>query len=1273
MKGLRTIGIAANSALLVAAVGYSASAAAAPLILSNAPLFLGGNVEPNLVFNLDDSGSMQFEYMPGEGFHPDYSYFLFPRPSSPYGAGTYTNFVPNFFDNNLHNFFMRSAHNNAIFYNPNITYKPWVNADGSDMANANPAAAYYNPRLPDRGTINLTAARTQTAYWFGNFSGSNVNYAQGQWTAANQYDDWDANNNGNPDTTGSHTYVPITYYNYNSGPVTARASYTLVQITSATSSTATFAYTDPADGLPKTRTRDEEIQNFANWFQYHRSRILTARAGIGRAFGEQGPGMRVAFAAINKGSADIDGVTSPGALRRGVRPFSGSARTNFFNDLYDEIIDSDGTPLRRAMDDVGKYFERPDNRGPWGNTPGTDDGSASSAHLECRQSYQILMTDGYWNGDDAPTSGARNNVDNTAGTTITNSPLEPLISYTYTPAAPFKDSYGHPNPDGGTLADIAMYYWNRDLRANVVNDVITNPQDPAFWQHLVTFTVGLGVSGTLDPATDLPGLTSGALQWPNPEPSAAGSQNPEKTDDLWHTALNGHGQFFSAADPATFANALSDALSAIKDRNGSAASVALNSGSITSNARLYQARFDSGDWSGQLVAYALHDGVNHTYGCTDQDPIGKVCPTIVWDAGEVIDTQDWNTGRKIVTYKPSNDEGIPFRWPANPSSPTASELDSTQIAALNDNPATGSLDNDSKGQNRLEYLRGRIVTAFRNRSSVLGDIVHSAPAYVGAPAFNYPNNWGSGAPENASPYAAFRTTSANQNRDPMLYVGANDGMLHAFTASSGQERFAYVPSAVYPDLSKLTSRSYSHRYYVDGSPTAVDAYVNGQWRTILASGLRGGGRGTYALDVTTPPSSSESETTAASRVLWEYNHADSGGADLGYTFGEVNIVRMKNGTWAAVFGNGYNSDNGRAVLYIVDLDDGSLIKKIDTLAGSAATPNGLAAPAPVDINGDFIVDYIYAGDLLGNLWKFDVTSSSTASWGVAYSGTPLFQARTGGGAVQPITVRPQVGLHPTGLPKKKGVMLYFGTGKYIESTDNTPTGQNTQTFYGVWDKQTPTIPDERTAPEVVAGTFSPFIRSHLLEQKITDEETVNGFKVRVTSANPITWHTTSGTPTGSPPSSHLGWYLDLVNTEGGNTNNFGERQVTNPVLRNGRIIFTTLVPTELVNACDFGGDGWLMELDASGGSRLAFSPFDLDGDGKFDEDDYAIIYVDGQPVKVPVSGKKSTVGIIPTPSVVAGSEPTEYKFTSGSTGMIETTRENAGAEDLGRQTWRQLR
>jgi type IV pilus assembly protein PilY1 len=553
--------------------------------------------------------------------------------------------------------------------------------------------------------------------------------------------------------------------------------------------------------------------------------------------------------------------------------------------------------------------------------------------------------------------------------------------------------------------------------------------------------------------------------------------------------------------------------------------------------------------------------------------------------------------------------------------------------------------NDGEGQTRLEYLRGSAQhegtgNNYRARLNRLGDLINSDPFFVGMPSF--PNNLGSG-------YPAFRSDYSGRN--PMVYVGGNDGLLHGFNANNGEEKLAYVPNLVFPHLSQLTDPGYSHRYFVDGSPTVGDAHgtfgsrcpsgLGGVcWRSVLISGLRNGGQGYFALDVTDPTRFDESN--AANLVLWEFSDADDPDHDLGYTFSQPSIVKMANGEWAAVFGNGYNnseadgraSASGHAVLYIVFLDrgldgtwtPGTDFIKIDTGVGSPGTPNGLATPAPVDLDGDFQVEYIYAGDLQGNLWRFDVRNASPGNW--VGSVVRLFTAMSGGNS-QPITTRPEVGSHPD--PLESGVIVYFGTGKYLEDSDNTNAGLPTQTFYSIWDKL-------ETSPTA-------FTRGDLLQQTVISETASQ----RVTSKNEVDWQT------------HSGCYIDLPTP--------GERQVSNSVLRNGRIIFTTLIPNTEV--CSFGGSGWLMELDVCAG-RLEESPFDLNADDHFDDNDKVTVSINGSPQLVAISGLKSTEGILPSPTILS-SGTTEIKYNSGSRGGIFVTTENPGPSASGRQAWRQFR
>jgi hypothetical protein len=696
---------------------------------------------------------------------------------------------------------------------------------------------------------------------------------------------------------------------------------------------------------------------------------------------------------------------------------------------------------------------------------------------------------------------------------------------------------------------------------------------------------------------------------------------------LQDTADNAGGLAYAAADGKSLETALNQALTAAVSR-ASASAVAVNSGSITGSSKLYQAIFDSIDWSGDIEAYQVNLD-------------GSIAAHPVWISSDQLPATNAHVNRRIITYNGTS--GIPFQW----YSISASQQ--TQLVS----------------ENVLNYLRGDTSNeetqggSYRDRNKLIGDIINSAPVWVGGPGMHYPDNWGDNEPETSIKYSSFK--SDKRNRTPVVYVGSNDGMMHAFHADTGYELFAYVPAKVYENLPNLTKPNYPHQYFVDGSPVVIDAFFSGSWHTVLMAGLNAGGQGVYALDVTEPSNFTSDETAAASNVLWEFDDSDD--VDLGYSFSQPNIVRLQDGSWAAVFGNGYNntandshvSTTGNAVLYILDIATGTILKKLDTGIGSAddptgnGRPNGLSTVAPVDVTGDSIIDYIYGGDLFGNLWKFDLNNTNTTQWDVAYTG-PIFSACDRSPCnianPQPITSRPQVGPHP----RFPGYMIYFGTGKYFEHNDDSSVSQITQSFYGIWDKN-----EDR---------LSNFDRGDLLQQEIIEEISLNGSDYRITTENLIDW------------TSHMGWYIDLINTESGNTDNKGERQVTASILREGRIIFTTLIPED--DPCSAGGTGWLMELDAKDGSHLDFSPFDVDGDGNFDEDDYiqATVDVNGdgrvdENDKVPGSGIKSQVGIIPMPAILANDDE-EYKYTPGTTGDIQTVRENPGPSAKGRQSWSEL-
>lgn len=536
--------------------------------------------------------------------------------------------------------------------------------------------------------------------------------------------------------------------------------------------------------------------------------------------------------------------------------------------------------------------------------------------------------------------------------------------------------------------------------------------------------------------------------------------------------------------------------------------------------------------------------------------------------------------------------------------------------------------------------------------------------YVGNEDYGYHKLIGT----EGSTYKTFVTSNASRRK--MIYVGANDGMLHGFDASTtGDEVFAYVPNAVYSRLTQLTSPSYTHQYMVDGSPRVADAYFGGAWHTLLVSTTGAGGHSVFGLDVTAPSSFD------GSKVLWEISDTDSPvtsdrttdtntirgfGNNLGYTLPQPSIVKMQDGSWAAIVANGYASNNNLAVLYIINAQTGALIRALDTQAGSSATPNGLSTPIAVDTNNDKMADVIYAGDLLGNLWKFDVSSNNSANWSIANNGLPLFVACTDPNSCdttrQPITAKPQVGAvgalqTVNGSPS--GVMVYFGTGKYFEEIDNNVTNAQTQTFYGVWDNNA-----------VVS-------RSNLQQQSIIAEVTSGSFNLRATTDTLVNYPTSKG------------WYMDLL--QPGATTSIGERVVSAPLLRNGQIIFVTLLPIPPVgNNADVcgvaaGSTSWLMELDAVTGKHFSTtvgglaSTWDINGDGVINASD--LITVNGQAIAP--SGKQSKVGGVKTPGVISNGQ-LEYKYTSGTKeGELEMTTEKGGGGGsistlTGRQSWRQL-
>jgi len=495
--------------------------------------------------------------------------------------------------------------------------------------------------------------------------------------------------------------------------------------------------------------------------------------------------------------------------------------------------------------------------------------------------------------------------------------------------------------------------------------------------------------------------------------------------------------------------------------------------------------FSKATWAGDVFAHHI----NSTARVQTTGPWDGADPTLT-TAATLLDSANYDTGRKIATL------GRSFRW----ANLTAAEQTAIGSEAILD---------FVRGDRSNEYPSG---LGFRKRESVVGDVMHSTLHY-----------W-------------------NHGTNQSLYAGSNDGMLHAFDANTGVENFAYIPSMLIPKLNKLTATPYVHTYFVDGPMCIANLDVSGSRKTILVSGLGAGGAGLFALDIST--ATAGTETDVANKALWEIT-ATGSFSDLGHTYGTPVFTRLADGTAAVVVGNGYvNTGSGHAVLYIINAVTGALISAIDTGSGSSASPNGLSSPTLYDTDGDGQANLAYAGDIDGNLWKFNLNSPSSS---LVLTTSPA----------QAISSAPVVHAHPLG-----GQMITFATGRVLTSGDKTDVAIHHA--YGIWDG-------------------APVANDQLLTQTLSTSN-FGGDRIRTVTNNPIDYSDGSG--------HHKGWKVALPP---------GERVVgEKPFYNNGRFYFLSTNPTVEL------GENWLNELVfTTGGSPLG-PIFDLNQDGYYNDSDLAV-------------------------------------------------------------------
>lgn len=1223
----------------------AASAHANPTDLSSLPLITSAPqvVKPNLLFILDDSGSMAWSHMPD-------ATATFGRNSS--GTSKY-GYV--------------SAQCNGVYYNPSLVYKPptAVASGGalSDYPNSSFTAAWINGYDTTAGTVDLsTSFRPWTKATVNNTALDNTDGPSG---AAFYY-----TYSGAQDTQAEKDYFSTTsdfYKECNSVISNTPGSdvFTLKTVSSTSG-------TGPAGA-------DERV-NFANWYSYYRTRMLMMKTATGLAFRNIDDRYRIGYMSINNN-------VSPSFLN--LSAFDGAQKHAWFNKLYGASPDN-STPLREALSRAGRIYAGKITSlyGATVNDP---------VQYSCQKNFTLLSTDGYWNGNagfqvdgtsdignqdaasprpfnDGGTAGnvysatidfgASSSTDNVSsikvngveimssgadasggtprssrlarnvanrinnctsgvtgncgiagylatrsGSTVTITAPAPAGALSVSPvvtagggaSATVAAFTGSAVASGGTedtLADVAAYYYNTDLRSTALantqggyitpatgspyqldvsaNNVLPGGDDDATWQHMTTFTLGLGARGRMiysstyktDGAGDYHSVKTGATasstvctwetsgntcNWPVP-----GDSKPENIDDLWHAAVNGRGQYFAATDPNSLSVGLATALQSVTAMTADSASATTSNPNVTAGDNyVFSSTFRSAEWYGELERRQLD--------LTTGQPMAGAPD---WTAGAQLDAK---VTRTIYTLDPSAANKLKsFEW-ANLTATekgyfTAAYIGTTATPPLSQYCASGVICLNATAQANADeetlvnFIRGDrthegsiddTTKYFRQRSRRLGDIVNSEAVYVRGPVYDYVD----------SGYTTFKSTKAT--RTAMVYVGANDGMLHAFNANTGDEVWAYVPSLLMPTLYRLADKFYAtgHQFYVDGSPTVGDVYFGGAWHTILVGGFNAGGRGYYALDITDP---------ANPKALWEFT-----GANMGLSYGRPEITKLADGTWTVMFTSGYNNvnpGNGQGYLYVVNAESGLAVHTIGTGQGSdTGTVAGICTTAPCpsglaqirawveNTRYDNTTTKVYGGDIFGNLWRFDVNGTFGAS---GVEAQLLVTLRGPAGAVQSLTARPELG-------KVAGSSVVFvGTGRYLGATDLN--NAEVQSIYAIKDND---ISASLGSPRDSVGATG-FVQQTLSDgtcpspvPPATDPPNpycVPGTPIRTATTNPVNFATQKG------------WFVDLPGAR--------ERANTDPQLALGTLAVTTnlLDPT----ACTVGGTSFVSFLDYKTGQAV---------------------------------------------------------------------------------------
>ncbi|QLG89202.1 hypothetical protein HQ393_13640 [Chitinibacter bivalviorum] len=772
------------------------------------------------------------------------------------------------------------------------------------------------------------------------------------------------------------------------------------------------------------------------------------------------------------------------------------------------------TPLGEALLEITQYYQ-----GKASLYGLISENYTSPIQYRCQKNFTIVITDGdATNDDNLPGSGksaisytsidaANNSVNKSFSVcTAVSSPDCPAALEGSSGTPGFGDTTNRPR----AIRDVAKYANDLDMRTSG-NDLDGKSFDDTKFkkQNMQTYTVGFSVLNDVLPAT----------------------------------ASVGGGKYYTATDETTLSTALTNAVNEIIASISNAGGVATQTETYTAGNKVFQPVFNPKGWYGELRCYNLD-----SYG--NFDPVTSKCTP---NAKAVFPAV---ASRKI--YSSTNPTSTST---STSSGTTAFSFDtSTGLTAMSTTQKTALGATATDQQNIINYIRGTDGT-FRSRTNgLLGDIVDSQPIVVSKPAGESTD----------TDYATFKTANASRS---MVFIGANDGMMHGFDINNMTEILGYIPATLYSKLPNLSKTDYGenttpHNFYVNGSMRQADIKAGGSWKTILVGGLGQGGKAYYAIDAT----QASNFSSASATVKWERNNLNS--PSIGYTLPAPIIynVRTSSSTVvpAVILANGYENNWGvtpvtanTSSLLIVNANTGDLIKEI-----TVPNSTGLSSPAGADFGQDGILDYVYAGDMSGKLWRFDLTDNNPNNFKVAPN--PIYDA----GTTKPIAMRPAVMALNKTNGDAIGNLIFFGTGKLLTDTDRTNTDQ--QTFYAVIDKMVDTP---------VTVTQSDLQVQTVIDTKSTTSNRIGNY--RKVSNNSLDLQSATNTK--------LGWYIDFPISS--------EKLVTSPMLYDDKLIFGTGVPLA-TEKCIPGGKGWIMGLNPLTGSVTTnkkgnkYSFIDINSDNK---------------------------------------------------------------------------